>query len=287
MIGLANTFKFLDMSAEAEVLGKMIDAGENYSAFDGRLVAYNEAMQQQAQKKAADEPGNPKPVNPAQLAINVTEFADGNNNKIIDAGEAVTINFSIANSGLGDAFNVRLRFSEQNGYDQYFDGPKELDGGNIPAGTSKDYTFRYVVSKDMPSTQAVINIYAFEANGFDADPYAITVNTQEYAMPRLKVADYQFFASEGSSITIGNNGKITIALQNMGTQTAKSVKLNFKLPDNVYGTDNALMTIDSIAPGDVKIIDYNFLVNKRFVGDSLAVMLSVKESTNSSSISDA
>lgn len=287
MIGLANTFKFLDMTAEAEVLGRMVDAGENYSSFDGRLIAYNEAMQQQAQKKTAEEPGNPRPVNPAQLAINVTEFADGNNNKVIDAGEAVTISFSIANTGLGDAFNVRLRFSEQNGYDQYFDGPKELDGGNIPAGTSKDYTFRYVVSKDMPSTQAVINIYAFEANGFDADPYAITVNTQEYAMPRLKVADYQFFASEGSSITIGNNGKITIALQNTGTQTAKDVKLNFKLPDNVFATDASLMTVDSIAPGDVRIIDYNFVVNKRFMGDSLAVMLSVKESTNTSSISDA
>lgn len=287
MIGLANTYKFLDMTAESEVLTKMIEVGENFSSFDARLVAYNEALSQQQQAANAEAPEISVPVNPAQLAINISEFTDGNNNKVIDAGESFTVKFNIVNSGLGDAFNVRLRFTEQNGYDQYFDGPKELDGGNIPAGTTKEYTFRYVVKKEMPTALAMINIYAFEANGFDADPAEIKVNTQEYAMPRLKIADYQFFAEQGSSITIGNNGKITVALQNLGTQTARGVKLNFKLPDNVFATDNSLMQIDSIAPGDVKIIDYNFIVNKRFQGDSLAVMLTVNESTNSTSINDA
>ena len=78
----------------------------------------------------------------------------------------------------------------------------------------------------MPSALAKINIYAFEANGFDADPSELIVNTQEYAMPRLRVADHQFFASEGSSITLGKNGKLTLALQNFGSKTARNVKLN-------------------------------------------------------------
>lgn len=89
------------------------------------------------------------------------------------------------------------------GYDQYFDGPRELDGGNIPAGKSKQYTFRYLAKKELPTSLAKINIYAFEANGFDADPSELIVNTQEYAMPRLRIADHQFFASEGTSITLG------------------------------------------------------------------------------------
>lgn len=127
----------------------------------------------------------------------------------------------------------------------------------------------------MPSALAKINIYAFEANGFDADPSELIVNTQEYAMPRLRVADHQFFASEGSSITLGKNGKLTLALQNFGSKTARNVKLNFKLPNNVFTTDVPEMTIDSIAPGDVATLDYGFLVNKRFDGDSIAVMVSV------------
>lgn len=94
--------------------------------------------------------------------------------------------------------------------------------------------------------------------GFDADPSELIVNTQEYAMPRLRVADHQFFASEGSSITLGKNGKLTVALQNFGTQTARKVKVNFTLPKNVYTTDTPEIIVDSIAPGDVAILDYGF-----------------------------
>ncbi len=287
MKGLATSFYLLNMPAESEVLLKMIEEGESYDSFDSRLIAYNASMLQQQNPAAAAGIAAPVPVNPPQLAIIVNEITDGNRNGIIDAGEAFIIRYTISNSGSGDAFNLRLRFSEENGYDQYFDGLKEIDGGNIPAGTSKEYSFSYIVGKEMPTAQAIINIHAFEANKFHADAAIIKINTQEYAMPRLNIADHKFFAGKGSAITIGNNGKFTIALQNLGTQTARDVKVNFKLPNNVFALENSLMSIDSIAPGDVKVIDYPFAVNKEFSGDSLAVVFTVTESTNSSSISDA
>ena len=84
----------------------------------------------------------PVPLEPAQLGIRVDSFMDGNNNKVIDAGESFAVEFTIENRGKGDAYNIRLRFSEQQGYDEYFDGPRELDGGNILAGAAKTYTFR-------------------------------------------------------------------------------------------------------------------------------------------------
>ena len=74
-------------------------------------------------------------------------------------------------------------------------------------------------------------------------------------------------------------------MQNFGSKTARNVKLNFKLPNNVFTTDVPEMTIDSIAPGDVATLDYGFLVNKRFDGDSIAVMVSVSEDSRSSYLS--
>lgn len=47
------------------------------------------------------------------------------------------------------------------------------------------------------------------------------------------------------------------------------------------------MVIDSIAPGEVTTLDYGFLVNKRFEGDSIAVMLSAAEDSHSSYINEA
>ena len=286
MQGLAGVYQYMDMKAEYEVLTKLIADGASYTLFPSRLLAYNEALKK-AEGVAQQQESVPVPVEPAMLVIHVDSFIDGNNNKVIDAGESFAVQFTIANNGQGDAYNIRLRLSEQQGYDEYFDGPRELDGGNIPAGASKQYTFRYLVKKEMPSALAKINIYAFEANGFDADPSELIVNTQEYAMPRLRVADHQFFASEGSSITLGKNGKLTLALQNYGTKTAHNVKLNFKLPNNVFTTDTPEMVIDSIAPGDVTTLDYGFLVNKRFDGDSVAVVVSVSEESRSSYLNEA
>ena len=249
-------------------------------------MAYNEELKK-TENVVQEQSTVPVPVEPAMLVIRVDSFIDGNNNKVIDAGESFAVQFTVENKGKGDAYNIRLRLSEQQGYDQYFEGPRELDGGNIPAGTSKEYTFRYIVKKEMPTTLAKINIYAFEANGFDADPSELIVNAQEYAMPRLRIADHQFFASEGSSITLGKNGKLTIAIQNFGTKTARNVKVNFTLPKNVYTTDSPEMTIDSIAPGDVATLDYGFLVNKRFDEDSVAVMLGISESTRTAYLNEA
>lgn len=286
MQGLAGVYQYMDMKSEYDVLSKIVTDGASYTSFPSRLATYNEALKK-TQNVAQQQSSVPVPVEPAMLVIRVDSFMDANRNKVIDAGESFAIQFSIQNKGKGDAYNLRLRLSEQQGYDEYFDGPRELDGGNLPAGATKQYTFRYITKKEMPTALAKINIYAFEANGFDADPSELIVNTLEYAMPRLRVADHQFFAASGSSITIGSNGKLTVALQNFGTKTARKIKVNFTLPKDVYTTDAPEMIIDSIAPGDVATVDYGFLVNKRFGEDSIAVMLAVSESSRSAYLNEA
>ncbi|MDR1004536.1 MAG: caspase family protein [Prevotellaceae bacterium] len=286
MQGLAGVYQYMDMKPEYEVLMKIISDGGSYVSFPAQLVAYNEALKK-TEKVTGEQSSTPVPVEPALLVIRIDSFIDANSNKLIDAGESFAIQFTVENKGQGDAYNLRLRLSEQQGYDEYFDGPRELDGGNIPAGTGKQYTFRYLVKKELPTALAQINIYAFEANGFDADPSELVVNTQEYSMPRLRIADHQFFAQNGSSITLGDNGKLTLALQNYGTKTARNVKLAFRLPSNVFNTENPEIRIDSIAPDSVVTLDYNFLVNKRFDGDSIAVLVDVTEDSQSSFLNEA
>lgn len=288
MQGLAGVYQFMDMDSEYEVMKQIINEGSSYNTFSDKLTAYNAQLKQNnlASTSFTNEAA-PIPTNPAQLVIKINSIVDANLNKIIDAGEHFEINFTITNNGLGDAYNLRLRISEQQGYDQYFEGPRELDGGNILAGESKEYTFAYLVKEDLPTTVANIDIYAFEANGFDADPAHIVMNTEELAIPRLRIADHQFFAEDGTSITIGKNGKLTLAVQNYGTKAAKDVKLKFTLPDNVFQLQNDEVIIDSLGPGEVRTIDYGFVVNKRFTGDSIAVVLAGTESSRSSYINDA
>ena len=287
MQGLSGVYGYMEMNTEKEVLDALIAEGGSYANFPTRLKARQSELARQTQGTKRGEEAAPVPVDPAQLVLRVDEFIDANHNQMIDAGESFAVQFTIENRGKGDAYNLRLRFSEQQGYDEYFEGPRELDGGHIPAGSKKSYTFRYIAKKELPTALAKINLYAFEANGFDADPAELVVNTVEYAMPRLRVADHQFFAAEGTAITLGKNGKLTLAVQNYGSRTAKKVKLSFKLPNNVFTTDQPEMVIDSIAPGQVTTIDYGFLVNKRFDADSVAVMVNITEDTRSTRVAEA
>lgn len=286
MQGLAGVYDFLGDKERYTVLTQILADGASFDTFQERFDKFMAENNKPVQPQPDAAPV-PVPLEPAMLVIRVDSFMDSNNNRVIDAGESFAVQFTIENRGKGDAYNLRLRFSEQQGYDEYLDGPRELDGGNILAGASKQYTFRYLVKKEMPTALAKINIYAFEANGFDANPAELVVNTQEYAMPRLQVADYMFVANEGSSITRNGGGQLKLALQNLGAKTARNVKVNFKLPRNIFAVQQSEMMVDSIAPGDVTVLDYAFVVNNRYDSDSLAVMVNVTEDSHSSNLNEA
>ncbi len=287
MKGLAGVYLSLDKKDEYNVLNRIIEEGDSYVEFPTRLSAYMANKETASQQVGDSTDAIPLPVIPAELVIHIDSFIDGNNNKVIDAGEMFAVQFSIENRGEGDAYNLRLRMSEAQGYEDYFDGPREIDGGTIPAGTSKQYVFRYIVKKDIPSVTTKINIYAFEANGFDADPSELTVITEALPVPRLTVAAHQFLAHERTSISLGSRAKLQLAVQNLGTEVARNVRLKFGLQQNVLAVDGQEVFLDSIVPGAVSYVDYNFLVNRRFRSDSLSVMVYVEEDTHSSTYSNA
>ena len=288
MQGLAGVYQYLNLTPEYETINKIINEKGSFESFPEQLAEYRQTHLEQDSVQVAQTKTDtvPVPVNPAKLVIHIDDFSDANQNKVIDAGESFAITFTVENQGQGDAFGTRIRLSEQQGLDQYFDGAKEMDGGRIPAGTSKQYTMRYIADKNLPAGKADINIYAFEANGFDADPAELQVSTMDMALPRLTVVDYQFVAAEGTSITLGANGKLLVAVRNVGSATANNVKAKFSLQDNVFNTSNTDLNVDSIAPGEVNIMECDFVVNKRFDGDSITILLVASEPTRSTYIND-
>jgi len=145
---------------------------------------------------------------------------------------------------------------------------------------------RFIANKDLPAASADINIYAFEANGFDADPAVLQVRTMDMPLPRLTVADYQYTANEGTSIKLGDKGKLRVAIRNNGSAPATNVRVNFSLPDQIFKASETELQFDSIASGEVKIMDCDFLVNKRFDKDSIAILMVVTESSKSAYIND-
>ena len=285
MKGLEECYKFMDMTAEATVLLSLIAEGGSYASFDEELRKYR----QLAMSIGAEDTVSTSAVlagDPPLLTTLITGFTETNANKVIDAGESFSIEVSVRNSGLGDAHNVKLMLSENRGMDRFFEGTREIDAGIIKAGETQNFTFRYTLSETAPTAEANITVYTLEESGMDADPSSLIVNIQEMARPRLLIADYQYMSARGTSITLGDRGQLIVAVQNVGRLPAKNTKISFECPSNIIATDNIEIAVDSIQPGEVVPLTFDFLVNKRFALDSIPIGVKISEGSTFSVVQD-
>lgn len=279
MKALAYAYLYGRKETEGKVLMAMVDEGISYDNFQARLVAYNEVHSQELNALGQEQFVSTKPLVAPELMIGAVRLLDGNGaeKKVIEAGERYKIEFTIQNKGKGEAYNLRLSMLEEQGYESYFEGAHEKDGGHIKPGESQTYMFDFIASTDMPSFLANIEIRANEQNGFDADKYTLRVNTMALAVPRLYIAEHLFEAEEGSAITKNSNGTLKLAVQNRGAKEARNVKLTFVWPANVFGASEK--KIENLLPGKNEIIEVPFTVNNRFDGDSIAVVLAANDET--------
>lgn len=285
MKGLEECYKFMDMTAEATVLLSIIADQGSYEQFEEKLAAY---------RLLAVDAGTPDPAgtsavlagDPPRLTTMITGFSETNSNSIIDAGESFSIDVAVQNSGMGDARNVKILLSENSGMDRFFEGSREIDAGIIKSGETKHYTFRYTLNEKAPTAEANITVYTLEESGMDADPTSLLVNIQEMARPRLLIADYQYMSARGTSITLGDRGKLIVAIQNAGRLPAMNTKISFECPSNIIATDNIEISIDSIQPGEIVPLTFDFLVNKRFALDSIPIGVKIAEGSTFAVVQD-
>lgn len=286
MKGLEECYKFMDMTAEATVLLSIISEGGSFDSFAQKLNDYRQLAQSLGTVDSTAATTAILAGDPPALTTLITGFSETNSNKVIDAGESFSIDISVTNSGLGDAHNVKILLSENSGLDRYFEGSREIDAGIIKAGETKNYTFRYTLSETAPTAEAGITVYTLEESGMDADPSSLVVNMQEMARPRLMIADYQYMSARGTSITLGDRGKLIVAIQNAGRLPAKNTKVSFECPSNIIATDDIEIAVDSILPGEVVPLTFDFLVNKRFDLDSIPIAVKVSEGSTFAVVQD-
>ena len=264
---------FLGMSSESAALNEIIENKGSYTEYPQILAKYNQLPTDDgnASKIFTGEP-------PRLLTTNVM-LRDANGNNVLDGGEAFTIEFTVVNSGAGDAENVHVRFAESGLMDTYITGVRDIDAGTIPANSERRFTMNYMASADIPDGTASMTIYVLEGNSFDADPQEININVQEMARPRLRIAASQFMAEEGTAISLGDKGKLIIVVQNYGSAMAYNTEIKFDCPDNILPMGSDKVVFDTIPAGGNTTLTFDFLVNKRFTGDSIPIRLTMQEAS--------
>ena len=131
----------------------------------------------------------------------------------------------------------------------------------------------------MATGEANFKIIVKEVNGFDADPFTIVFKTQAFKKPKIVIADAEFTNKDGEGkIQLGQMVNLKLIIQNQGQGDASNVKINFQNPENVLVVDTTEYTFSSLKPNENKLINYEFLPNKRYSEKDIPIQISVTES---------
>ena len=221
----------------------------------------------------------PKPTAPANLSISNITFNDslGNNNNILDGNENAKITFILSNKGKGDAYNLVAEISEENKL-KGLEYPKEQIIGNLASG--KEITISIPISGTMQldSGKASFTISINEANNFNADPFKISIPTQEFKHPKVSIIDYKFTANEEGKIKLGESVTLNLIIQNKGQGIASDVKISFINPSNIFPAGDTSFSIIKLKPNENNAISYEFFANKKYEGNEIPLQIKIAES---------
>lgn len=220
------------------------------------------------------------PSQPPMLSIPAESivFTDSNGNKRLDANEKAAIRFKLDNKGKGDAVNVTVQI----GLSQTIRGMKTESLkviGNVPKNSSKDIAIPIESSMDLATAKAEFKFTISEGNGFDADPFDVTIPTQAFIAPHVVVADFQFTTETGGLPKLGVPINLKAIVQNVGQGLAKDVAIAFAVPQNIFKTEDVVKyPLGTLQPGQVREINFEFFANKQYTSGAIPVQATLYES---------
>jgi hypothetical protein len=225
-----------------------------------------------------------KKIEPPLLEfVEAPVFVDSDGNKAINANENCSIKFKLRNTGKGDALNLNAVLNATGTTTGIIFKNKQ----SIPKidKLGGEISYSLPINSDISTLDGVLELIldVEEPNGFGTEKVTIQVNTRKFLSPEVKVVDYVVFSGAAGSknLELKKPFSLQLLVQNLGQGMAKNVTLSFKLPENVYITNGeAFVTIDKLAPGEKKSIEYEMIINSKYISNSLPIEVSLKESYN-------
>ena len=226
----------------------------------------------------------PKPVSPPILVVENILFKElkGNGNSILDVNETAEISFTINNIGKGTAYQLQFLTIDNSmisGID-YYNLQAFENSYQILPGEKKTISIPITGTKQLESGKSNFEILVKEGNGFNADLFRISFNTQKFKSPLITIADYKFTSNEEGKIKLGYPVTLNLVIQNVGQGEASDVKINFSNPINVYPGSDTIISFNTLKPNESKAITYDFFASKIYSALTIPIEVIASESYN-------
>ncbi len=223
-----------------------------------------------------------KKIEPPLLEfVDAPIFVDSDGNNAINANENCKIQFRLRNNGKGDALNLNaLLTASDNSAGLQFSSKQSI---SKVAKLGDVQTYEIPVKSNMNTVDGIVDfvLEIDEPNGFGTEKVTIQVNTRKFLAPEIKVVDYVIYsgAAGSTNLELKKPFSIQLLVQNLGQGTAKDVKINVDIPENVYMTNgDALVQLESLAPGEKRSIEYELIMNSKYTGSNFPISVSLTES---------
>ena len=207
------------------------------------------------------------------------QFIDADGNSAINASEPCRIEFQLQNTGIGDGLNLiaLVKVSGSNtGISIDASTPLEV------CGRGRTITYNLPISSDYSTVDGKIDISIDiqEPNGFNPPVMNLEIDTKRFLPPAVAVVDHVVYSNNGStSIELRKPFALQLLVQNTGQGVAENVTVQLPVPENVYmQSGDEITTIGKLDPGETRSIEYEFILNAKFLASALSLNADVSES---------
>ena len=217
----------------------------------------------------------PKPAN-IKIVDGSVKFVDQNQNNAIDANEECSIQFTIQNTGIGEGMGMKLVTDKVYGNDVKLNN--NIPIGNLSPGASKSVKLSIQAGMNTIDAKAHFKFVVNELHGFGSNAYEIDITVKPFVAPELVVVDYKV-SSQAGKIVKKEAFDVELVVQNIGQGTAKNVKVNLTIPQNIFvmdGEENT--TIPVLEAGASKVIACQMIANNNYSSSEITIKADLSES---------
>ena len=208
-------------------------------------------------KKFMKDAGEPK-----LSTLNLTMKED-NRNGIIENPEKPSINFTLKNSGKGQAYNLVAKVSlDATIVGLKFD--KEVNIGNLEADKYTSVALPIYTDSTLESMGGTFTVDISDANGFAVPSFKVHFQTRGGVSYSYVMVSSHAYTSATGKAEAGAPITLKLKLKNTSSGEARNVKLNYIFPPNVMAVSKLSEIIPFIAPGEEKEVSVEFYATKEF-----------------------
>ena len=220
------------------------------------------------------------PVPYIEIVDGSLTFSDSDGNQIINANEETTILFHLKNSGTGPGLKLEAKITEKNAVPG-LRFVKSLNIGTLQPGEISQVEISVSGTSETTDSKSLFTISIFEANGFGTDPVSIEIPVKAFESPLVRIVDSKVSSQAGTLIEKKKPFDVQVLVQNVGQGKADNITLVLPVPENIFCiSDNASVEIKSLAPGEQKLIDYQFVANNNYTLNDIKLDFQLKEQYN-------